>query len=446
MNNKETDKEVENQAPDADDERFWDDFSRELWFMFKKSEDFSDIETENQMFEDIGETVETVKPELTPNSRENCLIFARCAEIGQKHSEISGDERLHLQDCRFCARRIEKFGELPELVSVENTSAQAVENLPKISWWSNILLYLNTLFSQITGNLVFASLATIAIFGLAIIIFLLNFDRSGQETVSITEPTKNTPLPEISKTLANEVLETGSNNQTSINSPVNNSKNLPEKTKETAPNSNSGELQSSENKVVELAFLSNNEREAVRESLQVGRIQISKDLALLKENPILRGNEKITVPQISPKDEATLGNRPVLRWESLENYEYKIIILDQGLKKIAESGVLSQNSLQIEKPIPAGFYFWKVLARKQGAAEFEQTENKAFFKIVGEAEKSRIEKAKKLTKSNLVTAVLYARAGLLREAERELNAELKKNPDSVKARKMLEQVRRWRNK
>jgi hypothetical protein len=437
MNKKELDEELENQIPDADDEQFWDDFNRELWFMFKKAEDFSDVEMDSQIFEDVSESVERAV-----NSREKCLSFERCAEIGQKNAKISDAERLHLQDCRFCPRRIEKFGELPQIATIENESD---ENLPKKSFWSGILSQADSFFNQISGKLVFASLATIAIFGMAII-FILTSDKSDQETVSITDPTKNAPLPEISNPPTNEILETDSNNQTSINSPVNNSRILPDKTKEITPKSNSADKKPSDNEIIELAFLSGNERQAVRESVQVGRIQISKDLALLQENPILRGNEKIAVPQISPKDEATLENRPVLRWENLENYEYKIIILDQGLKKVAESGVLSQNSWQTEKPIPADFYFWKVLARKKGAAEFEQTENKAFFKIVGEPEKSRIEKAKKLTKSNLVTAVLYARAGLLREAERELNAELQKYPNSVKAKKMLEQVRQWRKK
>lgn len=66
------------------------------------------------------------------------------------------------------------------------------------------------------------------------------------------------------------------------------------------------------------------------------------------------------------------------------------------------------------------------------------------FKVLGESEKRELEAAKNSVKSNLVNAILYARAGLLAEAERELNVELRRNPNSSKARKMLAQVRKWR--
>lgn len=421
--------------PDDSDEQFWDDFSRDLWVLLKKSEDFEAVESENLIINNTAEI---------PNSRENCLTFTRCAEIGQQQFAVSDVENAHLQDCRFCARRIEKFGELPKTVIQE-----AIEEKPaKKSWWSNFFSAISeaATFDWLSGKLVAASLAVVAIFGIAIIIFQLLSNQRYEQIAVISDSNTNSPTPRIAELPTNENLESPSNIRLPANEERVYSTISPKKTAEIPPKEIDKEKRSSEDLAVELAFLSKNEREAVRQSVQVGRIQISEDLAQLQQDTTRRGNEDFPIKQILPKNEATLESQPVLRWQNAENSEYRITVFDQALNKVAESEVLRQNSWQIDKKLAAGFYFWEVLARKKDAAEFKPASKQAFFKIVGDAEKSRIEKAKRATKSNLISAILYARAGLFAEAERDLNAELKKNPKSVKAQKMLAQVREWKMK
>lgn len=179
------------------------------------------------------------------------------------------------------------------------------------------------------------------------------------------------------------------------------------------------------------------------QSVQTGRIQLSEDSALLLENPVRRGKKTDSLLPIYPKNEATLENRPTFRWQKLENSEYRITVLNRELNEVAASKILKQNDWRLNKELPAGFYFWQVSVRKNDAEEFVPAGNRAFFKIVGEAEKQRIGQAKKSADLNLVNAVLDARAGLFAEAEQALNNELLKHPKSAKARKMLAQVRRW---
>ena len=51
------------------------------------------------------------------------------------------------------------------------------------------------------------------------------------------------------------------------------------------------------------------------------------------------------------------------------------------------------------------------------------------FRVLSETEKRELEAAKKSVKSNSASAILYVRAGLVAEAERELNVALQKESE-----------------
>jgi hypothetical protein len=69
----------------------------------------------------------------------------------------------------------------------------------------------------------------------------------------------------------------------------------------------------------------------------------------------------------------------------------------------------------------------------------------ARFKVLGRAGLEELSAAERAgSSSHLLRGVLYARAGLLDEAEREFSALLRDNPHSPVARKLLRNVRQLR--
>jgi hypothetical protein len=454
MENEKINKEIKNPLSEIPDDEISDELNRRLWVLLKKSEDQADEEAVNLGGGDLSPKFEALDSLEKSGIKNQCLSFARCAEIGQQKARLSKTEETHLESCRFCERRIEKFGEVPAFVPIETaaqTESTIVSPVEKPRW-TDIFSKLGkfSFFDLFSRRLVLAGLALIVLSVAAIVVFRYNFSDPNEKIAVITDSGQNVPRiidPTVSETPAPAPQNENSGNSgdgNSITSPNNNKEtNANNKTPDRLP---AGDL---EEYSAALAFLPNSEREAVRQSIEVGRIEISENIAEFNEASLDRRgseNEEGFVRQIEPRNESTLEPRPVVRWQSSEGSEYRVAILDRGMNKIAESGVLTGNSWQPEKNLPAGFYFWEIVVRKKGANVFESTENTVFFKIVGAAEKARIERAKKATNSNLVTAVLYARAGLFAEAERELNIELRKNPKSVKAQRMLAQIRRWKSK
>ncbi len=443
MDNEEQKKISNRETSDEADEKFWQNFSRDLWLLFKKAEDLPTTENANLSTDKTDETTESAGRENTRNLRENCLTFTRCDEIGKRRNAASGAEKTHLEHCRFCARRVERFGvNSPPMPSreaaIEKQTAILPPSLPpKKSFWAR-------LFPPTGGNLKtnrlrlsfgLAGLALIFFAGLTLLVWRGNLNQPTE--VSVLPPSASSPVPDFN------AAETASNKNSNAadSTPTNSGANIapPTNRKETA-NENAPENSNSDESAINLAALPS----AVRESLATGSILPSPDLARLRNVPTRRaGGENFTSP-VSPKNEATFASAPVFRWRSAADFEYQINITDDAGREVAKSAVLSQNSWQIESKLPAGFYFWRVAARRKGVAEFTENSSRAMFKVLSEPEKRELETVKSSVKSNLVNAILYARAGLLAEAERELNIELRRNPNSSKARKMLAQVRNWR--
>jgi hypothetical protein len=187
------------------------------------------------------------------------------------------------------------------------------------------------------------------------------------------------------------------------------------------------------------------EKKAVLASLKTGEISLAgSDFERLAK----RGTRSLKSYQVSPiypKNEATLETSPNFRWHGTDNAEYRIIVSYLDGSQVDSSKVLSQNYGHLEKELTPGFYYWRIAVRRKGEKE-EIVPGYIIFKVLSETEKQQIEAAVNSTKSNLVRAIIYARAGILEKAETELRAELNKNPDSSIAKKMLAQVQGWRRK
>lgn len=150
---------------------------------------------------------------------------------------------------------------------------------------------------------------------------------------------------------------------------------------------------------------------------------------------------------IEPVGNVLLTDRPTFRWSPLEGATgYVVEVYDGQFKLLAVSPQLTDHAWAAPQPLPRGeVYAWQVKAVKDGQEE-EVTAprppaSQARFRILDRAKASELAKAKRAyPSSHLVLGLLYAEAGLLKEAEQELRALRKANPDSELARKLLRQV------
>jgi hypothetical protein len=147
-----------------------------------------------------------------------------------------------------------------------------------------------------------------------------------------------------------------------------------------------------------------------------------------------------------PRGEVVESNRPTFRWRVLAGTSgYTVKVFNRDFNVVAQSPTLTTTTWRPVQPLPRGTaYFWQVTAVK-GGQEVKAPRPpmpQAKFKVLVAGTLAVLQAARQqLTVSHLALGVLYARAGLLEQAERELNALLGANPDSEVARKLLADVR-----
>ena len=145
----------------------------------------------------------------------------------------------------------------------------------------------------------------------------------------------------------------------------------------------------------------------------------------------------------APVGRVILSDQPRFSWRPLADAEsYFVTVFDENFTKVAESPALKQASWTVDKRLKRGsVYNWQVTAIKAGQ-EIKSPVRPApdaKFKVIDAAAANEIEAARR-TGSHLVLGTLYANAGMIAEAERELQILVKQNPRSELARKLLRKV------
>jgi hypothetical protein len=153
---------------------------------------------------------------------------------------------------------------------------------------------------------------------------------------------------------------------------------------------------------------------------------------------------------INPVRTVILSDRPVFRWSRLDGASsYVVEVYDNKFTMVTASTQLIDNSWTVPESLPRGkIYIWQVKAIKdgQGVISPRPDEAMAKFRILDQARANELEQARSTyPRSHLVLGVLYARDGLLEEAELELRALQKANPGSAIVRRLLANVRAMRN-
>ncbi|HEU4433816.1 MAG TPA: zf-HC2 domain-containing protein [Pyrinomonadaceae bacterium] len=191
-------------------------------------------------------------------------------------------------------------------------------------------------------------------------------------------------------------------------------------------------------------------QELVKKALTGGRIEKSSQLQGLSRPPSsLMGSDdrKNSFAVLEPIGNVMLTNRPTFRWTALEDATgYVVEVFDEKFNPVTASQQLT--ALTWMTTLPRGHvYSWQVKAMKDGQeiTSPRPPAPQAKFRVLDQTKANELDNARRIhPTSHLLLGVLYADAGLLREAEQELRLMQKENPNSELARNLLRQVQSLR--
>jgi anti-sigma factor RsiW len=192
----------------------------------------------------------------------------------------------------------------------------------------------------------------------------------------------------------------------------------------------------------------------VTEALSRRRVEETPMLTALKRPPssLLGSAEKDAGFSVNePIGEVVFSDRPTFRWSKWESSaSYVVEVYDETYKLIAISPNLNATSWTPPEPLKRGeTYSWQVIARKddQESRSPRPPAPQAKFRVLAHEGANELLKARQaFATSHLALALLYAKHGLLTEAEQELRILVKANPDSEIARSLLANVSSMRRR
>ena len=185
----------------------------------------------------------------------------------------------------------------------------------------------------------------------------------------------------------------------------------------------------------------------LREALATRRIERPSQLKELTRPPsslMSTDKQRSEFSLIEPVGKVLMTDHPTFRWSPMEEATvYVVEVYDSKFNLVAASPELTNHSWTAPTLSRGKVYGWQVKATKDGQ-EFTSPRPpapQAKFRILDQAKANELAKAKRAyPSSHLALGLLYAEAGLLREAEQELRMLQKANPGSEIARSLLRQV------
>jgi hypothetical protein len=180
------------------------------------------------------------------------------------------------------------------------------------------------------------------------------------------------------------------------------------------------------------------------------RIEPSPQLqGLIGRTGVLMGSGERGFMLIGPVGTIVRTDRPGFRWKSLKGAtSYVVAIYDSSFNKVASSEAQSGTQWSPASSLKRGeIYSWQVTAIKDGNELVSPAPPApdAKFKILDGAKTIELEQARRMhPDSHLVLGILYERAGLLDDAEREFKTLYAANPKSQTTRKLLSDLKSLR--
>ena len=191
-------------------------------------------------------------------------------------------------------------------------------------------------------------------------------------------------------------------------------------------------------------------QELLKQTLSNGRIEKSSQLQGLTRPPSsLMGpnNSQKIFEVLDPVGSVLLSNQFTFRWTAMDGASnYVVEVYDEKFNSVVVSPQLT--GLTWTTTLPRGkVYSWQVKATSDSGeiTSPRPPAPQAKFRIVDQAKANELANARRVyASSHLTLGLLYADAGLLREAEQEFRLLQKANPKSELARNLVRQVQSLR--
>lgn len=190
-------------------------------------------------------------------------------------------------------------------------------------------------------------------------------------------------------------------------------------------------------------------QELVKRALTSQKIERSSQLQGLTRpsSALMGGNDQAReFSVVEPAGVVLMSDRPAFRWTRFEGASnYVVEVYDEQFKLVTSSPQITTLSWTTTQSLPRGqMYSWQVKAVKDGQEITvpRPPAPQAKFRVIDQGRMNEIARARRAYgSSHLTLGLLYAEAGLLREAEQEFRLLQKANPQSEIVRKLLRQVR-----
>lgn len=203
-------------------------------------------------------------------------------------------------------------------------------------------------------------------------------------------------------------------------------------------------------KVRGLDSLSPADQQRVRQALTTQKLELPKTLQQLSDSSgtMMGPTTPTAFALLAPVGRVILSDRPILRWRPLPGaISYQVTLTDPtaGYREIAASPQLHDTSWRVQHGLQRGrLYAWQVTARTPSGEVKAPPPHaaEARFLILEQTQTDELARAEKTyAGKHLALALLYAEAGLLEQAEDELEALVAANPTSPVAKNLLRDLR-----
>lgn len=154
-------------------------------------------------------------------------------------------------------------------------------------------------------------------------------------------------------------------------------------------------------------------------------LPLPSDIRALATSDTLRGTVPDPAARLFPAGTVVLESRPVFRWPAVENARYRVT-LAANETIVAESEILTTPQWQVAAELSPGVvYRWEVEIDEGGNRSIipAPPAPPAVFRVVEARDMAAIQQARRdAPDDHLLLALLYARAGAVADARRELEA------------------------
>jgi hypothetical protein len=204
-----------------------------------------------------------------------------------------------------------------------------------------------------------------------------------------------------------------------------------------------------EGKLQGLAALSTANQQLVKSALRSGQVVIPATVSEVtaKAGVLMSGSSPgVSFALQSPVVTFVQSSRPTFRWRQLQGAtSYVVTVYDAAFRVVAKSEELSKTEWTPPNELERGVTFrWQVTANASGKQVKSPVPPapEARFKVLESSKADDLQRTRQtLANSHLALGVLYAQAGLLDDAERELQMLLRANPQAKAAKMLLQSVK-----